>query len=328
MSNKKNQHYVPQFCLRNFSSDSSKVINLYNLESKKIIKNAAIKHQACKDYFYSKDTTIETFLAEFERRTSEIFIKILKELKLPLKRSEDYFRVLLFISIQYSRTQFARDDILGINHQMVSILGEEFKHFSISKDNWINIKLNPALLCTDALRDLKMKLISNKTSTEFIFSDNPVVFYNQFLEMKGRSEIGYSSIGLEIFFPLSPLLCLIIYDSHTYHIGKAQSDLIEIFDYKDIHSINNLQVLSATSNLYFSKTFNQEFIGNALKYKRNHMTTVTEYHSLTNNDSIMATNTSPISCNLQLSFMKLTKKARRYKYDASKVFHPRYQYVL
>lgn len=85
LSDKKNQHYIPQFCLRKFASCSNKVINLYNLDSKKFIKNASIKHQACKDYFYGKDIAIENALAYFEDGVSKIFNQIIQENKLPQK---------------------------------------------------------------------------------------------------------------------------------------------------------------------------------------------------------------------------------------------------
>ncbi|MDL2227229.1 DUF4238 domain-containing protein, partial [Deltaproteobacteria bacterium OttesenSCG-928-M10] len=63
----KNQHYIPQFYLKNFASDDlGKAINLYNLKSKKHIRNVPIRHQASRDYFYGKDLKIENFLAKLE----------------------------------------------------------------------------------------------------------------------------------------------------------------------------------------------------------------------------------------------------------------------
>ena len=329
MSNKKNQHYIPQFCLRKFASASNKVINLYNLDSKTFIKNATIKHQACKDYFYGKNTSIEDALSYFENGVSKVFNKILRNNKLPQKKSEDYLMLLLFISIQYNRTKFAHDDMMRIHHQMMSILGKDFNQLStLSDENWIYERISIAVQCTSYLKDLKMKLILNKTTNEFIYSDNPIVFYNQFLEMKGRPEIGYGSIGIEILLPISPFLCLILYDSQIYHIGKSQSDIIEIYNSDDINNLNKLQVLSANSNIYFSKDSTQKYIEkiteNESNYRKKNMSTVTEYHSVTNKyESLIGIHAIPIACQLKLSFMKLTKKAKRYDYDSSKAIHYR-----
>lgn len=329
MSDKKNQHYIPQFCLRKFASDSNKVINLYNLDSKKFIKNASIKHQACKNYFYGKDIAIENALAYFEDGVSKIFNKILRDSKLPQKKSEDYLMLLFFISIQHNRTKFAHDDMMGIHHQIMSILGKNFNHLStLSENNWIYEKMSIAVKCISYLKDLKMKLIVNKTTNEFIYSDNPIVFYNQFLEMKGRPEIGCNSVGIEILLPISPFLYLILYDAQIYHIGKSQSDTIETYDNDDIDNLNRLQILSANSNIYFSKDSTQQYIEkiaeNKSNYRRKNMSTVTEYHSVTNKyKSLIGIQAIPIACKLKLSFMKLTKKAKRYDYDSNKVIHYR-----
>ena len=54
------------------------------------------------------------------------------------------------------------------------------------------------------------------------------------------------------------------------------------------------------------------------------MSTVTEYHSVTNKyKSLIGIQAIPIACKLKLSFMKLTKKAKRYDYDSNKVIHYR-----
>ena len=329
MSDKKSQHYVPQLCLRKFSSDSSKVINLYNLDSKRFIRNAKIKNQACKDYFYGKNIAVENALACFENGVSVIFNNILREQKLPLRKSKEYMMLLFFILIQHNRTKFAHDDIMNVHDKMIAILGTEFENSStLSEDTWIYEKMSIVVKCIPYLTDLKMKLIVNKTNNAFIYSDNPIVLYNQFLESKGCSEIGYNSIGIEILFPLSPIVYLILYDSQIYHMGQSQSDVIEIFNDDDIYNLNQLQILSANANIYFSKSFDQQciekMITNAIAHRKNHMSTVTEYQSVTNKyDGLMRVHVTPMVCNLQLSFMKLTKRAKRYKYDPTKVIHRR-----
>ena len=333
LEQEKNQHYVPQFCLRKFASDSDKVINLYNLDSKKFIRNASIKHQACKDYFYSQDIAIENTFSHFEENASRIFNKILQENKLPPKTMEDYSRLLLFISVQYNRTQYARNDMLNIVDKIISLFGkdlsprlkENFEQMSAHlKDNWIYEKLYVAIIDIIFLLDMKMKLIINKTGNDFIYSDNPVVFYNQFFEMKGRAEVGYQSAGLEIFLPISPSLCLILYDSGIYHMGKSQSDTIEVSNPEDIYNINHLQVLSAFSNIYFRKELDPKHFEGKNNYRNKSMSTVKEYQSVTNPyDGLLEIQTIPVLCNLKLSFMKLSKHAKRYNYDAKKVSHLR-----
>lgn len=317
--------------MRKFSSDSDKVINLYNLNSKKFIKNAAIKHQASENYFYSKNIEIENALAHFEEGIVDIFNKILKEHSLPSKKSAYYELLLIFISIQYNRTKFAHDDMMNVHKQMMSIIGKEFSKFStLSESSWIYKKMTLALYCVEFLKDLKMKLLINNTSQEFICSDNPVVFYNQFLESKGRSEIGYDSIGIEIFLPISPSLSLILYDKNIYHVGEAMNNVVEIFQNNDVSNLNLLQLLSANNNVYFGNNNNtqdhiRKILEQGVELRKNNMSTVKEYHSVTNEcESLLAVHLVPIVCNLKLSFVKFTKRARRYRYDPRKIMYTRH----
>ena len=53
----KSHHYVPKLYLRNFTRpENSKSITLYNIEKKRLISNAPIKGQCCRDYFYGNET--------------------------------------------------------------------------------------------------------------------------------------------------------------------------------------------------------------------------------------------------------------------------------
>ena len=51
-NDKRRQHYVPKFYLRNFSEDK-KSIGIYFFEKNKIINHASIKDNLWKEYFYT-----------------------------------------------------------------------------------------------------------------------------------------------------------------------------------------------------------------------------------------------------------------------------------
>lgn len=124
-------------------------------------------------------------------------------------------------------------------------------------------------------------------------------------------------------------MCLILYDSKIYHIGKSQSDVIEVSNPEDIYNINHLQVLSAFSNIYFSKKLNPKHFEGKNNYRNKNMSIVKEYHSVTNPyEGLLEIKAIPIACNLKLSFMKLSKKAKKYDYDAKKVVHSRYDEIF
>ena len=68
----KSHHYVPRFYLRNFSR-SGKSVDLFNIDSQRLIKNAPIKEQCCRDYFYGKNPDNEKSLSAAEGEVAQLF---------------------------------------------------------------------------------------------------------------------------------------------------------------------------------------------------------------------------------------------------------------
>ena len=92
---KKNQHYVPQFHLRQWSSDG-KLISLYNKYNKMFVDNkGAIKKLASRDYFYDKDGKVEALLGEIESQVSPLYQKIVKTAS--LSKLTDFEMELLYL---------------------------------------------------------------------------------------------------------------------------------------------------------------------------------------------------------------------------------------
>ena len=78
----KNQHYVPQFYQRFFSSDQNhKTIGAYAIKQRKYIPMAPIKNQSSGDYFYSDNQKIEDALGRMEALASEVINKIISDPK-------------------------------------------------------------------------------------------------------------------------------------------------------------------------------------------------------------------------------------------------------
>lgn len=67
MPDNKDQHFNPQFYLRNFSADENgRSIHLYNIARAKCIFGASIAGQCSRPYFYGKDGRVESGLAMLE----------------------------------------------------------------------------------------------------------------------------------------------------------------------------------------------------------------------------------------------------------------------
>jgi len=73
MPDNKKHHFVPRFYLKLFS-ENRKSINIFNLSSRKLIKNGCLKDQCYQDYFYGKDNKTEKDLSDIENEVS-VFIK-------------------------------------------------------------------------------------------------------------------------------------------------------------------------------------------------------------------------------------------------------------
>ena len=104
MAEHKNQHYVSQFYLKNFSLDR-KTIGTLILSSNKFIENAPIKNQCSKDNFY-QDKNYEIALSELEADTSVIFDKIMNKEDLS---SKEKFIARAFMLLQETRTKHSAD---------------------------------------------------------------------------------------------------------------------------------------------------------------------------------------------------------------------------
>jgi hypothetical protein len=102
-SEKKNQHFVPKFYLRNFSYlGNEKQIGLYNTRNKFYFKTATLRDQGSRDFFYGTDGIIEDSLSEIEGHLSVVIKKIL-ELDSPALSQDEQYILLLFIVLTGSR---------------------------------------------------------------------------------------------------------------------------------------------------------------------------------------------------------------------------------
>ena len=72
----------------------------------------------------------------------------------------------------------------------------------------------------EVLTDLKVCILKNRTRTDSITSDDPVVFSGMFHAKKLQTiRFGYGSAGALFFLPLSPRLLLLCYDGDVYRVS-------------------------------------------------------------------------------------------------------------
>ena len=262
--NKRNQHYLPQFYLKKFSyNKNDKMIGVFNLNNNFYYQKAPLKNQGSKNFFYGKDGIIENELSKIEGKYSQILNKVLLEVKIP-NITNDYNQLLDFLIITKLRNPLFIENIKDSQNFMFDGATKqvpndnEDRHIKTIKSL---LKLIPFII--DTCADLEAKLLYNSTNTPFIISDNPLISYNQFLEKKNIPywKSAYGSLGYQSFFPISPTICILLYDPAIYIVGKSQEkNVVEISDVNEINDINIMQFLNCTSQVFFNELISEKYI--------------------------------------------------------------------
>lgn len=323
MPDNKSHHYVPRFYLRNFSR-SGKSVDLFNIDSERLIKNAPIKGQCCRDYFYGKNLEHEKSLSSAEGEVATLFKIINEQVRLPNKFTAGHLLLCFHIATQAGRTQYAAD---VVNEMTDGIWKEVMKHDpTVTQDILAQVKFgydDPALVSIGhavlgfpLLMDLECRVLLAPRGTEFITSDNPVVKYNQFMLWRTEgSNTGLASKGLQIFFPIWPFLSLVMYDPDVYHFGRAKSALVHLASAIDVHELNMLQVIAASKNVYtFTPSANIFKVAQyAAEHRRKKKAVVKAFPQPNEGDrksELIATSHEDIRTNAMLSFMRVHKHAK------------------
>lgn len=280
-TDKKNQHYLPKFYLRNFSYKKNlKQIGVYNLNNKVYCNTAKLKTQGSKNFFYGHDGVIEDALADIEGKLSKVIRQVLNN-DLPRKETTDYFHLLNFVILTYLRNPIAIESVRESNKKIreeflrkmpKEMPKEKFDEAFPSIEHSSAIALSQLKDVMSVTTDLEYKLLINKTDTPFIASDSPIVRYNQHLEEQKhyRGKIGFGSLGLQIFIPISPDITIMLYDSKTYRVGDKKKKHLEINDIESINQLNLLQVLNCTDTLFFNEKISEYYIKSLAAKSKKH----------------------------------------------------------
>lgn len=265
------QHFVPQFYFRLFSDDEF-YISGYHLKSKKHYRDK-ISNQAAKNYFYSENTEIEKSFSHIERRFNEVLRKILEEGSLLGLNDEDYFELLRFISFQHKRTEYskkaAEDHVDKLYDNVMKPFMKSNKELmgkvSVEDIDKMSLKYPAAFLmgvvysleANILLTDLVPILIENQTEEDFIFSDNPVVFYNLIYRDPSHPFEGIQNPALLVFCPISPKYCLFLFDPEYYGLDCKKGNTLILKNKEDLKKINKLQFHNSLGNIYYENSVNE-----------------------------------------------------------------------
>lgn len=320
MATQKNQHYVPQLYLRNFSLDGSS-IGLY-VKGKDIwTDNAPIKKQSCADYFYGKDLLLENKFAQLENSSSSIFSRLNN---CEYNISETDKEILYFyIMLQYGRTEMAARQLYHLSQDLQTKTNNTFPNFDCpiikmgeNLLNSVKASLTLANELYDSITDLSFKIIINKTPIDFLTSDNSVCLYNQFCEKIHKQSFAFGTIGTQIFFTINPRLMFLIYDSRCYRVGKQNTSNVEIQNLQDAYSLNNIICINANKVIYYKNRKNVRVEPDFLNSNRDRISL--NHIQDTNNYLYSYLSNTPPLCKVQLSFVRFfSRYSAVKKYDYS-----------
>ncbi|MDO1501693.1 DUF4238 domain-containing protein [Winogradskyella maritima] len=281
MANKKRQHFVSQFLLRNFSSESNnKTIYLFNKNTGKSVRDAPIRSQAQESYFYGIDPTFEDYLSLYEGKSSEVIKDIIATGSLPDRTEKANSFLLHFVMMYAFRTKssvFNTEERINSSFKTIAKYDKELSQIDFSThrikhpepaafnlayniDNWV------------ITGDLNLLLLQNQTASNFILSDNPFVQFNPILlsNKDYPNNGGLLSKGLIIFFPLSPKFCLMYYDPLAYALQNGDRDTLCLNVQEDVDNINLLQAIASDKILYYGNLSENDYVLN-LGLKSRHL---------------------------------------------------------
>jgi len=254
-SNIKLEHYVPQFYLRNFSvGNNGKALFCFDkCTSKRFI--VPVRNIACEKYFYDvtkADQLVEINLARIESKLGAAYDKLITKKDLNSLSWTDRVSLANFVAVQELRTREMREFLGDMVRQFTTKLSEhklsddikkqlqEINKAEYPKEFQIRMFQNVKEF-SDIILSMKWILIENNTKMLFWTSDHPINRYNPKKDILGN--LGYLSSGIQIFFPLTPLLSLCLCDLVEYfaYPEKMKTDNIDnvIFE-------NHLQVMWST----------------------------------------------------------------------------------
>lgn len=309
-TDKINQHYVPQFYLRNFSIDTKKnSIGTYLITSNTFINSTKIKNQASKKYYYGEDGLIEDELGKWESKQSPL-VKSIIQGNLPQIGTENHKILISLFSLLHLRNPIIIDNF----KKLLNVTGE-IKHSNFLTEEALEeytkkMGFKFFNILSELLRDLHFKTLKNKTHIPFITSDFPVVRYNLYLEKFSTevASIAYGISGIKFFLPLDSETCLVLYDSNIYKIGNKKDKYIDITDPKEINQLNLLQVLNNSPKLFFGKNISEIYLNDLVTIKKKENFNIQNTYPVKKGNIVLAERC--INIRLKISCIKIHSKAK------------------
>lgn len=293
LSNEKHQVYVydkEKDCIRinNIEYVASERY-FYDIDFDDFFTETAVEKLHAKGFSWSDEVKRQgierTFAEKIEKPFAEELSALLEKVKVltPWHISNCEFlsqekkkRFSEYLTFQIIRTKSVRMDIMNTSDCFSQILKEMeipdslIEKYNISKEA---AKQSHIMMFFDSenIKDVTMLFYNltwvlgiNRTNVKFFTSDNPIITHSHivhpFIQMNGLA-----SKGVEVVFPLSPNVILIMFDGEYHQMMKSfDRCYVEIDDEQNVYFYNSLLAMQA-GRFVFSSDGNFEII-NTMKH--------------------------------------------------------------
>lgn len=268
----KNQHYVPQFILRNFVSGKKKHIHVYDkIESKTF--NLKVSNIASENYFYDIDragikSSLEPSLTEMEDKASRVIENILVKKNIQFLTEEDKSLLAFFTALQFTRTRRHKENYFYFHrqleehvkksgHRLDQVKGYEPINEDRAKELHFQSITEDVPEFSDFISAKDLLLFEAPQSSLFYISDHPVNLHND-NDFGPYGKLGLAVKGIQIFFPISSKYALCYWcPSIGNSIKKSYQQIFNIMknNPRELSKMDLSQILKLHESLTDGKPF-------------------------------------------------------------------------
>ncbi len=252
----KNQHFVPQFYLRRFSSNQRSV-RAFCIPQDRLIGTASIRHQCSKPYLYGRDGKLESVLGSIEGTAAGVLKALDRPPNTATISESDFETFLAFCVIQGHRTPANIRDAEEVDEQMREAMqrtrplaAEDFADDDLPRGLTFENRLALIFTIYPMIMDMMFEVMLAAKGTEFLTSDLPTVQINP-AAMRGivKDSSALGSAGLALLYPISPHKILVFYDRGLYETRNRPGRQVRLTD-RETLVVNALQVQNCDQMLY------------------------------------------------------------------------------
>ena len=213
-------HYVPQYLLRNFRPfEERNTVYVYDKKTGRSFESA-IRKTGSENHFNcveikGKTVNFEEIFQRVDDLGSSLFRRILTSKSISDLEKERLEELAWIVCVQFLRTKIQRTTVLELTRQIAELLSRQgfaeqgIEDYTLFDENQARLTLFKTIFNTESfvsaiLGKTPVILLNNMSNKNFWISDNPISLFNTF----PYGQVGFDEKGIEIYFPISPQLCL------------------------------------------------------------------------------------------------------------------------